>query len=401
MFKWVVLSCVVFFFGCVPLHDDSKVLSLVGSPLMLKVEKERGFLVTASFDGAFFDDVVKMLPENVSVCVDESVRFARFSLDVVDVDIDTFLYAACRSASCSLERYGDLYVFSSGKKADLSRGGGVIGEEGGGMGGASSGDYVIYLRFPYYKREEVVSSMSSCGCSAYYINGDRYVVKGSIGAIVRARETQKELLSTLPCEYAFDLWVVSKDYLLSADVGLSIGGTGGYSLQKMAGEVASYEWNYLVNVLSSANLERTNSDYIRHISGVFREKSSYKVTVGDSVPYVKRAITDSGSAVDTGVDYTDIGFSLDIGLEGAGVGICRLNLSFNDIGGYVQGYPIKHGSTLVDEFCISGDNKRFVGSFLVDGFTRSLIGYTRKRSEWLVYVRCLRVSAGQSVKISE
>ena len=399
MVYWVCLF-LLFVVGCVPGHSDKSLVKLLGSPFHLKIENSAGYLITASFDGATFEDVVLQLPENISVCVDEEVRFSRFSIDVVDVDIDTYLFSVCRSAGCKLERYGDLYVFS-GKGKDSSSGkSGIIGGDIQTSSGANN-SYIVYMRFPYYKVEEVLKSVGGCGCSAQFVSGDRYIIKGDVGSIVRIREFQRQMMLSLPCEYAFDLWICSKDYLLSADVGLSLGGSGGYNISKMAGEMVSYDWSYVINVLSSANLERTNGDYVRHISGVFRESSGYKVTVGDSVPYVKRAMTDSGASVDTGVEYTDIGFSLDLSLQGEQMGICKLNMSFNDIGGYVQGYPIKHGSTLTDEFCISGDNKRFVGSFLVDGYTRSLIGYTRKRSEWLVFIRVLRVSAGQTIEYAQ
>lgn len=390
----LLLACAVAMVSCVDMRRGD-MLRLEGRETRLDVFREG--MITASYDGGTMDDVVELLPDGVSVCMSESLRFRRMSLDVDGVDVDTFLLAVTKSLGCSLEVYGRLYCFIDGKQSGDS---GVVPSVGGAKDGTqNAGACMMYATVPWYKSEEVVSACGGCGCSAQYINGDNYIVRGDLGGLVKARQMLDAMLSSLPCEYAFELVMVTRDYLLDVDLGLSVGGSMQLDWSRVSGGLADWQWRLIGALVSDAKLERSSSDNVRHVSGVFRENSRYVTTVGDEIPYVKRSVLESGSAVDSGVEYIQIGFSLDIGCKGGAAGICDMRLDVQDVGGYVRDYPVKHGSTLQTEFVIGGDDRRFVGSFISDGWNKSLLGRKRQKAEWLVFVRVLRVSVGQKVQL--
>lgn len=387
MYKWVAFIGCIVFVGCSSLNISDKLVLNGEKKTINRFEKDRN--IFASFDGATIEDVIELLPEDISVCVSESVRFRRFSMEVNNVDVDTFLLAVNRSLGCSLEVYGQLYCFmdKASKKEDLNLGDDI-----------APASCVMFVRMPYYKDEEIKTACALVGSQCQYINGDNYIVRGELGSLVKTREMLNSMLDSLPCEYGFEMIMISKDYLLSADLGISLGASGVFDMTKTSTSMYDWQWKLISSVVSDASLSRNKGDNVRHVCGVFREKSRYTTSIGDEIPYVKRAILDSGSAVDSSIEYVQVGFSLDIGCKGGAVGICDISLNVQDIGGYIKDYPIKHGSTLKTEFVITGNDKKFVGSFQSESVNSSLIGKKLQKTEWLVFVRVIRSSVGQSIE---
>lgn len=330
------------------------------------------------------DDVLMLLPSNVSICMSENLRFEKISLDVQNVDLETFLIAVSKSIQCRISRYSSLYVFEKfdGDKKNMSD---VESMDKG---------YVLFFKVPYFKSGEVISAVGQ-GCK--YINGDSYVFRGSLSESIRVREIVDSLLLNLPCEYAFEIWFVSSEkideFSVSADLAFDLSSV----VKRGSGSISAKDWSIVLSVVSAIKAKKDSSSNVRHLCGVFREGSDYVSSIGDSVPYIKRVVQENGSVVDTDVQYVDVGTRLQIGCLGAAAGIVRLQLDFDEVSGYVSSFPQKRGSTLRTEFVVSSDDKRFVGSFYVDMKTCGFMGVRIKRTEWYVFCRVLRVSPGQMV----
>lgn len=381
----ILILCAFFLLSCRNQNFNQireNKLKLVGDPKVVRRLGSGIGSITCSMDGGTMDDVLKLLPPDVSVCMSEELRFSRICLDVVDLDIESFLFAVSQSLNCQISRYGTLFVFS--KSPD------------GGKGVVSSsqqlGSYVFYFRLPYYNKEEVVRTL---GASVVFVSGDSYVFRGTIGEVVKIRELIDNMLVSLPCEYAFELFFVSREKLLNVSLVADLKANLNNVIRRGAGGLSVNEWSAVVQAVSSFTLSRSDSTNCRHICGVFREGSDYVSNIGDMIPYVKRVVQENGSSYDSDVQYIEIGTRIKMACAGEKVGIVNLDLEVNETTGYVQNYPQKRGSTIKTSFYVGGDERRFVGSFYVDGKSRSLLGVDSRESEWLVFCRVLRVSVGQ------
>lgn len=374
--------------GCVENQTMNNSLGLSGDKIRLD-NTRYGDKISCSMDGGTMDDVLMLLPPDASICISENLRFSRISLDVQGVDLDTFLFAVSKSIQCRISRYGRLYVF---EKTETERTKSGVSDE------VSDKGYVSLFHVPFFKSSEVISAIGQ-GCK--YINGDSYVYRGSLAESIRVREIVDALMLNLPCEYAFEIWFVSSEkideFSVSGDLSIDLSSV----VRRGAGSVSSNEWSIVLSAVSAIKAKRDSSRNLRHLCGVFREGSDYVANIGDSIPYIKRAVQENGSIVDTDIQYVEVGTKIQIGCSGSAVGVVSLQLDLEEISGYVSSYPQKRGSTVRTDFVVSSDDRRFVGSFFVDTKTGGLLGMRDKKTEWYVFCRVLRVSPGQVINFEK
>lgn len=389
MGKTVFLCLCVFVVGCSSVQRHK--WELVGSAEEFLIDSGFDFTpdsVTCSFQGGNIEDVVEMLPEGVSVVWDESLLSIPIFAELRKVTYAEFFAVVSRSLNCDVYKIGSVWVFGKPVKQTEGAETAVKGVVGG-------SEYCFFFKLSGLEHEKVVSYL---GGKVTYMGGSTFMFKGSVKDAVEVHKVSEVLKRSLPSEYVFDLHFVSDDLLQDFSV---LGGdtTGTLNLSYMIAKNSPsvVDWSLVLANAYDVTLTRSASNGIRSISGVFREDRPFSMTIGDSIPFVKKNILENGTIVDSAIEYQDIGIGLTIGCQGQTKGVVNVRLNVQDASSYVSNYPVKHGSTIETSFTVSSSEVHYVGSFYSDVSQSRILGFKRNSSRFYVLCRVVRVSPNQRV----
>lgn len=345
-------------------------------------------LVTCSFQGGSIEDVVDLLPEGVSVVWDESLLSIPIFAELRKVTYSEFFAVVARSLNCDVYKIGSVWIF--GKPVKQSE-----GAETAVKGNIGGSEYCFFFKLSGLENQKVVSKI---GSGVVYLGGSSYMFKGSVKDAVEVHKMTEVLKRSLPSEYVFDLHFVSDDLLQDFSV---LGGdtTGTINLSYMIAKNSPsvVDWSLVLANAYDVTLTRSASNGVRSISGVFREDKPFVMSIGDSIPFVKKNILENGTIVDSAIEYQDIGIGLTISCEGQAKGVVNVKLNVQDASSYVSNYPVKHGSTIETSFTVSTSEVHYVGSFYSDVSQSRILGFKRNSSRFYVLCRVVRISPNQAV----
>lgn len=394
----VMVFALVFLSGCISYVSPQK----QGSPPSPVQSVSRQGSVTASLYSASIRDALDLLPSDLNVVYDKVVADSLVTLDVQGLPYLDYLYALSRSVGASISRHGLVWVMSgpAGSQESKSTSGSVIpmGQEviGGRRSGASGGslgmDYTMWVDLDGWRDLD----MSSAGFTGLkWVAGDTWVYHGDLQGALDVAESVDVLRRSAHCDYYFEIVFVSSDMQLDFGSSNALGLDLDWRYALGRGVMSSLDWSVVSRVALSSLADVSRSRGCKVVSGVVREGVRYNCRLGDSMPFVKRTVSDQGTVTDTGVEYQTVGFDVDFQVQGARSGIVELRINSDDITGYNQGYAIKHGSKLETTFSVHGSEMRYVGSIWSDSRSRGLLSVSTKLQMWDVFLRVERLSRGQ------
>ena len=400
MVKGVFLSLFLFFFGCVspsnvgePKIDGSPV-RLDSSDLMIDFKRD---YVNMSGSSVGLSDIVRYLSFNgVRLAYDESLESKKVNIDINEkyniVELMRFLEV---KYNCKAVKNGDIWVLSPAGGGSSSVVAPSLQSNSNPSSNVQEGAYVFYFRMFGFTSAEVSERLAEF--SVRRLGNSLYYARLDIARVLQMEDMIKKMYSSLPCQYYFNVWFVSDDVV--RDVGLTITPElrGSVGRQFGRGLDMPYDYSAVFTAVMASSFEMSMKRGVRRMGGVVREGSEFVFRIGDSVPMAKRSVSDSGTVTDTGYEYQEFGFSVRVKVEGRAFGVCDLEIDNTDLGGYVNGYPIRHGSNLKTQLSIGDNSRLYVGSCLMDSDLKGFFSIRKQRQLYHVFLQCDLIESGQKV----
>ena len=394
MNKFFYLLPLLLLAACVHFDDSEFGVKVGDQVIMDNVDYRHDFrrgVYSLKADNCYITDVARMTAGDCSVVWESGLKDVPFSLELSDVSLAELMQAVSSAVGCSVHRMGCLWVFENESKK----------EDNAAINNSKRTDFVeytYYFKIIGFSDREIVENLSSF--QVRKLANGLYLFRGSLMDAIALDDILSEMMINQPVQYFFSVWLVSEDIL--RDFTIKLNGKLNLNARKVFGDLSDQsQWSLILDALGDGNLDLTNTDNIRRISGVVREGGEFNFNMGDEVPIPKRSVSDSGTVTDTGYEYQRTGLTLKLTCEGKSRGVLSLDLENTDISGYVGGYPVKHGSRLSTVLIVSDADKCYVGSCMLKSKSRGLFGSKRNYSRFHVYLVCDLVGLGQSVHVRE
>lgn len=356
--------------------------------------------VSCALDEATLKDALKFLPSTMNIVYSTSLREKLVTLEVEGVSYMEYLYSLSRVVGCRVSRHGSVWVLQDSKSERLEGEKGITGSVVAGrndsMADDSGGDdFTCWIDLDGWRQEEIAAVWRASGLN--WVSGDLWLYRGSLSGALDLLECVDMINANRHVDYYFEIFFVSSDFSFDFGASDSIGLDLNWR-QSFSKGMSQNEWSALASVALSSMVNMSRGSGVKCVAGVVRENVPYMCRVGDSVPYVKRSVSDAGTVSDLDVVYETLGLNVSFLVKGARSGIVELKIDSNDVSGYNNGYPIKHGSNVQTTYSVNSADMRYVGSLWVDSRSHGLLSLSSKIQMWDVFCRVERLSYGQYMR---
>lgn len=397
MKKGVYLFLLFVVSGCVS-HVYDVDSELVGKPLEIpnsdyKYDFRQGYIMMAGSRVNIEDVSTTLAYYGIRVAYGQGFEPAELNIDG-DYSIIEVMRILEIAFDCKAEKSGGLWVLNkNGKDEDSSS---PLNHSGGGSDKQSLyGSYVYYFRVWGFSNDEIQQRLSGYG--VLQLGNSVYYARSDLKSIIDLDDIVTNMLRCVPVQYYFNVFFVSDDILrdIGLDVHPSVGGLVSRLWSK--GVASTYDYRAALDVALDSSFDLSSKKGVRRMGGVVREGSEFVFRIGDEIPIAKKAVSDAGTVTDTGYEYQRFGLQVKVKVEGRSFGVLVLGIENTDIGGYVGGYPVRHGSVLDTTMVIGSNDRLYVGSAYMDSRTLTLLGYKYQRQYYHILIECDVVEAGQRV----
>lgn len=391
-----LLILVLFFCGCQSVQMAEK----VGNPSAPRAGVVKLGSVSCALEEASLRDALRFLPVGMNIVYSTVLRDKPVTLEVEGVSYMEYLYSLSRVVGCRVSRHGSVWVLqdSADEKIEGSKsmaGGVVPGRNDNMADDSADGDYTCWIDLDGWRQEEIANVWRVSGLN--WVSGDLWLYRGSLSGALDLLECVDMINANRHVDYYFEIFFVSSDFSFDFGASDSIGLDLNWR-QSFSKGMSSSEWAALASVALSSMVNMSRGSGVKCVAGVVRENVPYMCRVGDSIPYVKRTVSDSGTVSDLDVVYETLGLNVQFQVRGARSGIVDLKIDSNDVSGYNNGYPVKHGSNVQTTYSVDSADMRYVGSLWVDTRSHGLLSLSSKIQMWDVFCRVERLSYGQYMR---
>lgn len=333
--------------------------------------------ITASFRNAKLDDLIAVLPENISFAYGDDLNNRLINLDCVNLTVDEFFSLVARKLGTDFTSDGDTYFLGNINTSDY-------------------GCYVDRLSGLVLKSDykALLDSLKSAD-GRYFVRSDGvFVFTDKWPVIQRIRSALESLSKFTSACFQFEVWLVNdgllRDFSLSNDMSLS------YSFNWAVGSKLSYSnWQIVLDNLLSYNLDYSNYYIRRGLFGLVLEGEELTMKNGDEIPVPRKTVTDGGTVSTVGVDYISVGTQIKASIVRNEDRLCNVDLSaeISESVRFVESYPVK-SQTLFETRCnlLYGD-VTIVGYLTVDRKERKFLGVNNNKSNY--WVLCFVAPVGR------
>lgn len=391
-----LLLLVLFFCGC----QSVKMAEKVGDPMKPRAGVVKLGSVSCALEEASLRDALRFLPVGMNIVYSTALRERPVTLEVDGLSYVEYLYSLSRVLGCRVSRHGSVWVLQDSKDEQVegskSMAGGVVPGRNDNMADDSAdGEYTCWIDLDGWRQEEIASVWRVAGLN--WVSGDLWLYRGPLSGALDLLECVDMINANRHADYYFEIFFVSSDFSFDFGASDSIGLDVNWR-QSFSKGMSSNEWSALATVALSSMVNMSRGSGVKCVAGVVRENVPYMCRVGDSIPYVKRTVSDSGTVSDLDVVYETLGLNVQFQVRGARSGIVDLKIDSNDVSGYNSGYPIKHGSNVQTTYSVDSADMRYVGSLWVDTRSHGLLSLSSKVQMWDVFCRVERLSYGQYMR---
>lgn len=395
----VAFLCFVLAFICLGCQSV-QMAEKVGEPLKPRAGVVKLGSVSCALEEASLRDALRFLPVGMNIVYSTALRERPVTLEVDGLSYVEYLYSLSRVVGCRVSRHGSVWVLQDSKdeQSDVVKnvsGGVVPGRNDNMVDDSSDGEYTCWIDLDGWRQEEIANVWRVSGLN--WVSGDLWLYRGSLSGALDLLECVDMINANRHVDYYFEIFFISSDFSFDFGASDSIGLDLNWR-QSFSKGMSSNEWSALASVALSSMVNMSRGSGVKCVAGVVRENVPYMCRVGDSVPYAKRTVSDSGTVSDLDVVYETLGLNVQFQVRGARSGIVDLKIDSNDVSGYNNGYPVKHGSNVQTTYSVDSADMRYVGSLWVDTRSHGLLSLSSKIQMWDVFCRVERLSYGQYMR---